>query len=212
MSSLSHLTSCIPTKSNLYLVNSQAAANILSTKSHVPLSLLSSYQSNSPGPRLCPWIFRNRISFYSEELLATRPTPKLEDNSVSSVRGCLFNIFAATLHIGGRSSIRNLRTLHTMMTGTHLSRELQSEIWSSHSGVATDSRFVLWWIVPWVFPDVSRVFMFTVKQSKTFLDYNNTAPHRWYTWTFRFKYILDGISLTSRYRTSKDVQLIMFDS
>jgi len=31
---------------------------------------------------------------------------------VSVVRDCLFNIFAATLHIGGSSSIRNLRTRH----------------------------------------------------------------------------------------------------
>ena len=50
------------------------------------------------------------IRFYGEELLAPRPTPKLEDHPLSAVRDCLFNIFAATLHIGGRSSIRNLRT------------------------------------------------------------------------------------------------------
>jgi len=35
------------------------------------------------------------ISFYSEELLAPRPIPKLEDNCLSAVRDCLFNIFAA---------------------------------------------------------------------------------------------------------------------
>ena len=28
---------------------------------------------------------------------------------------------ATTLHIGGRSSIRNLRTRHAVVTGTHLS-------------------------------------------------------------------------------------------
>ena len=38
------------------------------------------------------WTFR-------EDLLAPRPTPKLEDHSVSAVRDCLFNLFAATLHI-----------------------------------------------------------------------------------------------------------------
>jgi hypothetical protein len=37
------------------------------------------------------------------------------------VRYCLFNIFAATLHIEGRSSIRKLTTLHAMLTATHLS-------------------------------------------------------------------------------------------
>ena len=57
--------------------------------------------------------------FYSEGLLAPRPTPKLEDHPLSAVRNCLFNLFAATLHIGGRSSIRNLRTRHVVVTGTH---------------------------------------------------------------------------------------------
>ena len=55
-------------------------------------------------------------------MLAPRPTPKLEDHPSSAVRDCLFNIFATILHIGGRSSIRNLRTRHAMVTGTHLSR------------------------------------------------------------------------------------------
>jgi hypothetical protein len=36
--------------------------------------------------------------FYGEGLLAPRPTPKLEDHPLSFVRGCLFNVFAATLH------------------------------------------------------------------------------------------------------------------
>jgi len=39
---------------------------------------------------------------------------------VSAVRDCLFNIFAAILHIGGRSSIRNLRTRLAVMLGTYL--------------------------------------------------------------------------------------------
>jgi hypothetical protein len=43
--------------------------------------------------------FRNKIIFYGEELLAPRPTPKLEDHPLSLVRDCLFNTFAATLHI-----------------------------------------------------------------------------------------------------------------
>jgi hypothetical protein len=41
---------------------------------------------------------RNVIIFYGEELLAPRPTLKLEDHPLSAVRDCLFNIFAATLH------------------------------------------------------------------------------------------------------------------
>ena len=55
-------------------------------------------------------------------MLATCPTPKLENHPLSAVRDCLFSIFAATLHIGGRSSIRNLRTRHAVVTETHLSR------------------------------------------------------------------------------------------
>ena len=64
------------------------------------------------------------ICFYGKELLAPHPIPKLEDYTLSAVRGCLFNTFAATLQIGGRSSIRNLRTRHAVVTGTHLSRTL----------------------------------------------------------------------------------------
>ena len=37
--------------------------------------------------------------FYREGLLAPRPTPKLDDHPSSAVRDCLFNLFAATLHI-----------------------------------------------------------------------------------------------------------------
>ena len=40
------------------------------------------------------------IFFDGEELLAPRPTPKLEDHPSSAVRDCLFYLFAATLHIG----------------------------------------------------------------------------------------------------------------
>ena len=55
--------------------------------------------------------FRNKASSYSEELLSPRPTPKLEDHPFSPV-----NVFAATVHIGGRSSNRNLRTHHAVVT------------------------------------------------------------------------------------------------
>jgi len=52
--------------------------------------------------------------FYREGLLAPRPTPKLEDHPLSVVHDCLFNLFAATLHIGGRI----LRKRHAVVTGT----------------------------------------------------------------------------------------------
>ena len=64
---------------------------------------------------LAMWVSLN-IVFHGEVLLASRPTPKLEDHPSSAVRDCLFNLFAATLHIGGRSSNRNLRTRHAVVT------------------------------------------------------------------------------------------------
>jgi hypothetical protein len=80
--------------------------------------LLRSHQSISPDPRLCLWIFRTKIRFHGEELLAPNPTPKLEDHPLSVVRNCLFSIFVATPHIGGQSSIRNQGTRHPVVTGT----------------------------------------------------------------------------------------------
>jgi hypothetical protein len=73
-------------------------SNIPWPKSHVRFLLLGSFiQRIHPGLR--PFVtFRNKFIFYSE-LLAQRPTPKLEGHPLSAVRDCLFNIFAATLHI-----------------------------------------------------------------------------------------------------------------
>jgi hypothetical protein len=61
------------------------------------------------------------IRFNGEELLAPRPTPKLEEHPLLAVRDCLFSIFAATVHIGGRSSIHNLRTRRSVTKATYLS-------------------------------------------------------------------------------------------
>jgi hypothetical protein len=54
-------------------------------------------------------------------LSTPHPTPKLENYLLSAVCDCIFNIFAATLHIRVHSSICNLRTSHVFVTGTHLS-------------------------------------------------------------------------------------------
>jgi len=70
------------------------------------------------GPRQV-FMIRNKISFYGDELSTTRTTLKLEDHPLSAVRYCLLNIFAATLYTRGRTSIRNLRTRHAVVTGTH---------------------------------------------------------------------------------------------
>ena len=50
-------------------------------------------------------------------IYASPNPPQLKDHQLSAVG--LLNIFAATLHIVGSSSIRNLRTRHTVVTGTH---------------------------------------------------------------------------------------------
>jgi len=55
--------------------------------------------------------------FYGDELLVPRPIPSQEVHTMSAVRDCLFNIFTATLHIGGRSSIRKLSTRLAVVTG-----------------------------------------------------------------------------------------------
>jgi hypothetical protein len=59
---------------------------------------ISFIQIIRPRPRLLV-IFRNKLIFYGEQLLASLPTPKLEAHPLSAVRDCLFNIIAATLHI-----------------------------------------------------------------------------------------------------------------
>jgi hypothetical protein len=61
--------------------------------------------------------FVTKIRFHGEELLASSPIPKLEDRPLSAVRDCSFNLLPATLHIAGRSSIRNLRTRHAVVRG-----------------------------------------------------------------------------------------------
>jgi hypothetical protein len=58
------------------------------------------------------------MCFLGEELLAPSPNLKLGGHPLSAFRYCLFNIFAAALHIGGRSYIRNLRTRFAVVTGT----------------------------------------------------------------------------------------------
>ena len=63
-------------------------------------------------------MFRNMVSFYGGELLAPRPTTKLEDQHFSAVRDRLF-ILAATLRGGGRLLHPQLMMRHAVVTGTH---------------------------------------------------------------------------------------------
>ena len=60
-------------------------------------------------------MFLKIVLFYGEELLATRPTPKLEDHPLSAVSECLNSIFAFTLHIW-KPFIRTMRTRYVVGT------------------------------------------------------------------------------------------------
>jgi hypothetical protein len=73
-------------------------------------------------------MFHNKASFYGEELLETRPTPKLEGHPLSAVRDCLFNIFTTTLLIGGRSSTHNLRMCHAVVMDPLITGRSDTEI------------------------------------------------------------------------------------
>jgi len=104
--------------------------------------------------------FRNKASFYGGDFLAPRLKPKLEDHPLLDVRDCLFNIFTATLHIIGRSSIRNMSTRNAVVTGTHLSwinwvetkkkkkntgflSYVFTDKWPRHSSISTNLRMWL---------------------------------------------------------------------
>jgi hypothetical protein len=82
------------------------------TKSHVPVPFLRSYQSVSPGPRLCEY-FVTKTRFHGEKSLVPRPTPKLVDHPLSAVRDCWFNVFAATLHIHSYPPYSQLPSIFT---------------------------------------------------------------------------------------------------
>jgi hypothetical protein len=94
VSSISRLSSCTPVKStsDLYFdssfntVTSESALYKLLT-SHILISSLIQRIRQSLRPSI---YFYNNLIFYSERLLAPRPTPKLKDHSMTSVRGCLF--------------------------------------------------------------------------------------------------------------------------
>ena len=125
MPHLSHLTSCTPTKSNLYLANSLATAVSEPALYRLPtfhapktMSLfrcllrgtssrntpLRRYERGSSLPVEASCLVFLNVGFHREALLAACPTPKLEDHLLSAVCDCLFNLFTATLHIG-RSSL-----------------------------------------------------------------------------------------------------------
>jgi hypothetical protein len=64
------------------------------------------------------YVFTVRSCYYLAQNPSWRTTTCRLSTTVYS------KIFAATLHIGGRSSIRNLKTRQAVVTGTHLARQL----------------------------------------------------------------------------------------
>jgi hypothetical protein len=107
---LSQLTSCTPTKSNLRLANSLAAAAAAAVIDPAlyrlltfqvpslfsPSSLLMSYQSISSSPSVSVLTFHNKIVL-RWGVVSISPNPQACRPPLSAVRGCLFNIFTATL-------------------------------------------------------------------------------------------------------------------
>ena len=125
---LSQLTSCTPTNSNLYF-----AYSLLAVVSEPDLYRFLTFQV----PNLMSLFHcfgcttasvQNQgtsIGFVTSKLLVPCPNPKLEDHPLSATCDCLFNMRADTHHIGGHSSIPNLRMHHAMVTRTHLSWQSQ---------------------------------------------------------------------------------------
>ena len=94
------------------------------TKSLVAFPLFRSYQ------KICPdlkhmYLFRNKASFWGEELLAHHPTLQTGVSNLVSCLRLLIQYIRSYPPFGGRSSICNVRMHHAMVTGTHLT-------WISH--------------------------------------------------------------------------------
>jgi hypothetical protein len=68
--------------------------------------------------------FRNKIIFYSEELLAPRPTSQLEDHPLVGPPPLLIQyIRSYLLYVEAVSSIRNLRILNAVVTSGPLNMD-----------------------------------------------------------------------------------------
>jgi hypothetical protein len=79
-------------------------------------------------------------------LVSTSPNPKMEDDLFSTVHDSLLNLFAATLHFGGRSSIRNIRTRHAVVTGIHYTWRYRTYhiLYNYRSNYNLSSNWVHW--------------------------------------------------------------------
>jgi hypothetical protein len=107
---LFHLFFCTPTKFTFYsylhsslktVIRKPALYKLLTFHNPNLMSVfnrLSCSCRESVEVRGSLMTFVTNLIFYGKGLLAPRPISKLEDHPLSFVRGCLFNISAATLH------------------------------------------------------------------------------------------------------------------
>ena len=96
-----------------------SALYLLLAKSHVQFTFLTSFQRISPSSMFCE-ILLNAVSCYGVELLATRPTTKLEDTPCRK-SAVVYSEHYQIPFIGARHLLhRNLRTRRTVMTWMHL--------------------------------------------------------------------------------------------
>jgi hypothetical protein len=108
---------------------------------------------------------RNIFIFYGEGLLAPHQTLKLEDHPLSSVRGCLFNIFAATHH-----SSRPFLHLQPEDTPCCDDRNPPNMTWvpSSSSYIAIDSQSA---VCLGVFPLLEQVTKYYISLRDNYILY-----------------------------------------
>ena len=133
MPSSSHLISCTPTKCNLYFANYLAIVvsepDLYRLLTYQVPNLMSFFHClvltkvSVQVPRHL-FMFCKKESFYCDEFSAPRPTPSFRTTPSRLSANDYSNIFAVTLHLGGHPSIRNVRTRHAVVTGTHLSLAL----------------------------------------------------------------------------------------
>jgi len=97
------------------------------SKSHVHFPLFLSFQRIYPSPRPCV-TFCNMLMFYDDELLATFPTPKLEDHPLTAAYDCGYTYSQLDSMRGCISPIHKLSTCPAMVTSIHLSWESRSLI------------------------------------------------------------------------------------
>jgi len=90
-------------------------------KSHVQFPLITSFQRKSTSSRLCD-IFRKAVSCQVVDILASRPTIKLEDTPCR-VSAAVYSIYYQLPSVSGDHLFHpNLRTHRTVLTWTQLVR------------------------------------------------------------------------------------------